>query len=224
MPRDTLPEPGVVPVDHRPGPSGAGTAGGGGVLEDPEPVDAHRLTRHPYVHPRRDEVTGAELRPLPVRDRLDHRVERDLVPGPQRTQVLLLAVGGDDGGAAGLVEQSEQLVERLRAPRVAGEAAHRPHLEHGGRGDRVRTGVGGVGVAHHLAPVPDHRRVDRIPADARDGGGRPVYVLRRAAGSCSAVVERTETSSSPPAVTAALLAFRTAASRRYPAAPRRSSA
>ena len=127
------------------------------------------------VHPRGDEVPGPQLRRLALRHRFDHRVEGDPVTGPQRPQILLLAVGGDDGGVSGAVQQSGQLVVRPRAVGVAGEAAHRPGLEHGRRSDGVRPLVGGVGVTHGLAPVPDHRLVDRVLAHT-GGRGRPALI------------------------------------------------
>ena len=136
-------------------------------------MGAHRLTVHSYVCPGRDEVPGAELGGLGPGDGLDDRVEGDPVPRPQGPQILLLAVGGDDRGAARAVEEGEQFVVRGRAARIPGEAAHGPHLEHGGRRDGVRPGVRRTGVAQRLAPVPDHRHVDGILADTADDGGAP---------------------------------------------------
>ena len=121
------------------------------------------------VHPRGDEVPGPQLGGLAFRHRLDHRVVADPVARPQVTDVLLLAVRRDHRGVSGAVEQVEQLVVgrgAARAVAVPREATHRPCLKHRRRRYGVRPRVGGMGVAHRLAPVPDHRRVDQVLADA----------------------------------------------------------
>lgn len=139
----------------------------------------HGLAVRPHVHPGRHEVAGAELGRLARGDRLDHCVEGDGVPGAQRAQVLLLAVGGDHRGAPRAVQEREELVVGAGAVAVSGEAAHRPDLQHGGRGDRVRAGVGGIGVTHRLAPMTDHRFVHEVLGAASGGGGAPFEVFQQ---------------------------------------------
>jgi hypothetical protein len=172
-----LPEAGVVAVDD-----GAGAAFHrsrrpvcGGVLEDAEAVGAGEFAARADVRAGRDEVARPEFRGLAAGHRLDHGVEGDLVARAQGAQVLLVAVGGDDRVVARLVEQGEEFVVGGGAFRTAGEAGHGPCLEHGGRGDGVRSRVRGTGVTHGLAPVPDHRLVDGVAADP-GGGGRPALV------------------------------------------------
>ena len=124
-----------------------------------------------------DEVAGAQRRGLLGGDRLDHRARHHLIAGPQVARVALSAVGRDDRRIAGAREQLVQL-ELAIAGRVA-RLGHLHALEDPGLQHRRRRhdsavhrlprergiGVHRIAIAHGLAPVPDHRRIDEIRTD-----------------------------------------------------------
>ena len=61
--------------------------------------------------------------------------DADLLAGPQVAVVGLLAVGGDHADIACVVEQFEDLAQRIVVGTDAAQAHHRPHLDHRRRRD-----------------------------------------------------------------------------------------
>ena len=102
--------------------------------------------------------------------------DADVLARPQIPVVGLLAVGRDHADIPGVVEQAEDLGERVVGRTLAAEAYHRPDLDHRGRRDDARM-AGGLGrglvdvdrvlVTHRVEPVVDHRLVHRMPTDPR---------------------------------------------------------
>ena len=133
-------------------------------------------------------MTDAEARLLLRGDRLGRHLVADLIAWNELAEILLLAVRGDDRREAGLVEDVERLpliAEGLGVGlflcRRRPQPAHRPRLEHRRRGDDrfttrrlrgVRVEISRVAIPDRVAPVVDHRLVDRVRAGARRTGRR----------------------------------------------------
>ena len=91
--------------------------------------------------------------------------DADLLAGPQVPVVGLLAVGRDDADIACVVEQSEDLAQRVVVGPDAAEAHHRPHLDHRRRGDDAW-------MARRLRRVARRRRWGSC-RPSRRASGRP---------------------------------------------------
>ena len=155
---------------------GGGRPGLRAELEDPEVHGRHRLIPRVPGGTRGHEPALTQRGPLGAGDVEQAGPHADLLTMPQVAVVDLVAVGGHDGGVAGLIERQRHRAERVViAAAAAVQARHRPDLDHGGRGHEGpvpgggrgrRVGVHRAGVADGLDPVADHRQVHRVAAGA----------------------------------------------------------
>ena len=109
----------------------------------------HHLGDDPHRRPDQvmrlgDEEPLAERGPLRADDIGQLGGDADFFTGPQIAVVGLLAVGRDHADIACVVEQFEDLAQRVVVRADAAETHHRPHLDHRGRGDDAGM-TGGLG-------------------------------------------------------------------------------
>jgi len=120
---------------------------------------------------------------------LEHRLDGDVLTWPEVAVIGLIAVGGHDGGEAGLVEDLGHPAQRIVGLPLGMQPAHGPHLGHRrgshdagmtSRDRRILIHVDRVRIADGLHPGVDHRLIHRVPPPARrTRPGRPD--LRRGA-------------------------------------------
>jgi hypothetical protein len=108
-----------------------------------------------------------------------HRLNAlEVVPEPQVAEVPVLRVGRDDRGEAGLVETGQDVRQRVIGVEAPGNVSlHRPGVQHcRGRHDlpvdrlrrELRIGIHRIMIRHGIAPVANHRLIDRVAG--RHGG------------------------------------------------------